>query len=238
MYANKAEQNDSQNRIELTYFYEKENIDFNERKVTAIGFFDSNYNCYACLDLSNYSISVKSNETFSIVRSDVFETEAILNSNSSKVNFPVHLSPMGINGFSDPNKTTPEMPFYASVSYAFLSSVGVGTNPNIIQKEVLLDSDNTVFINNEIRFENIFSNENVLGLLEPGFRSPSSNLFPVDTENNFTYLFFKYKLYFYIHDLSGLNYKRIDTGIWYTLSVPAPKNINGAFNYVIKYERM
>lgn len=38
LYANKAEQNNSQNKIELTYFYEKENIDFNERKVAAIGF--------------------------------------------------------------------------------------------------------------------------------------------------------------------------------------------------------
>ena len=238
LQGSKAEQNNSQNRVEIAYFYGRKNNNINDRKITAIGFFDKYDDCYACLDTSNYSISVKNNEMFSIVRSDIFETEAILNSNSSKVNFPVHLSPMGISGFSDPNKTTPEMPFYSNTSYAFLSSVGVGTNPNIMQKEVLLDSDNAVFINNEIRFENIFSNENVLGLLEPGFRSPSSNLFPVDTENNFTYLFFKYKLYFSINNTSGLNYKHIDTGIWYTLSVPSPKNIDGAFNYAIKYERM
>lgn len=231
--------NTSSNRNEIQYVYMlDENIsDYIGRRITAVGFFDEYGDvCYACLDLYDYSMTIKNNESVAILRKDTLSTEATFTSSSLKVKYPIHLSPFVLDWYEDNPKTTQEYPVYGGFATARLESVGLGTNKTEMKKEVILDSENTIYFGNKIIFKNIFSNENTLGLLQPSFKYPSNDLYPADTTNSFTYVFLKYKLYYNIYDSpNSANYEHIDTGEWYTLSIPF--NIDGEFNYAIQYER-
>lgn len=224
----------STNKNEIEYVYRSNNR-YSNKKITAIGFF-ANDTCYACLDLYDYSLKVKETDNVSIVRKDIISTEATFNSSISKVSYPIHLTPVPIEWYEENPKTTEEYPYYESLASAHIYSVGLGTNKNEMQKEVILDDNNTEFFGNKIIFRDIFSNENLVGILEPNMNYPSNNLYPTDTENYFTHVFIKYKLYYNIYDSEGsANYQHVDTGEWYTLSIPI--TATGDFDYAIKYER-
>ncbi len=224
----------STNKNEIEYIY-KSASRYSNKKITAIGFF-ANDICYACLDLFDYSLTIKETDNVSIVRKDIISTEATFNSSSSRVTYPIHLTPLPIEWNEANPKTTEEYPYYESLASAHIYSVGLGTNKNDMQKEIVLDDNNVEFFGDKIIFRNIFSNENLLGILEPSSRQPSNNLYPTDTENYFTHIFIKYKLYYNIYDRQGgINYQHVDTGKWYTLSVPI--TATGDFDYAIKYER-
>jgi len=226
--------NNSTNKNEIEYIYRTNNR-YNDKKITAIGFFDEDI-CYACLDLFDYSLTIQENDDISIVRKDIISTEAAFNSSTSKLKYPIHLTPLPMDFNIKNPKITEQYPFYENVVSAHLYSVGLGTNKNDMQKEIALDENNTQFLGESIIFRNIFSNENLLDINEPNLRYPNNNLFPTDTENYFTHIFIKYKLYYNIYDRQGsVNYKHIDTGEWYTLSIPFKKS--GEFDYAIKYER-
>jgi len=231
--------NTSTNKNEVQYVYMLDNniSNYIGRKITAIGFFDENGDvCYACLDLYDYRMSIKSNETVAILRKDTLSTEATFTPSSSKVKYPVHLSPLTMEWYEANPKTTEDYPYYGGYVSARLESVGLGTNKTQMQKEVILDNNNTEYFGNKIIFRGIFSNENLLGLLQPSFVYPSNNLYPTDTENSFTYVFLKYKLYYNIYDRQGsINYQHVDSGEWYTLSIPF--KATGNFDYAISYER-
>lgn len=228
--------NNSANKNEIEYIY-RTNNNYNNKKITAIGFFDENGDtCYACLDLYDYSLTIQETDNVSIVRKDIISTEATFNSNTSKIKFPIHLTPIPMEWYEENPKTTQEYPYYEGLVSAHIYSVGLGTNKNDMQKEILLDDNNVEFLGEKIIFRNIFDNKNLLDINEPGYRYPNNNLFPTNTENYFTHIFIKYKLYYNIYDSQGsTNYQHVDTGKWYTLSVPV--NAIGDFDYAIKYER-
>lgn len=224
----------STNKNEIEYVYRTNNR-YSNKKITAIGFF-ANDTCYACLDLYDYSLMIKETDNVSIVRKDIISTEATFNSSTSKVSCPIHLTPLPMEWYETNPKTTQEYPYYEGVVSAHIYSVGLGTNKNEMQKEVILDANNTEFFGNKIIFRDIFSNENLVGILEPNINYPNNNLYPTDTENYFTHVFIKYKLYYNIYDREGsVNYQHVDTGEWYTLSIPI--TTTGDFDYAIKYER-
>lgn len=226
----------SSNKNEIEYLYKIKN-NYTDKKITAIGFFD-NYGdvCFACLDLSDYSLKIKNNEDITIVRKDILSTEANFVASSPKIKYPLHLSPFVLDWNESNPKTTQEYPYFNGTASAHLDSVGLGINKIQMSKEIQLTEDSVEFLGEKIIFRNIFSNENLVGILEPNFRYPSNNLYPSDTGNSFTYIFLKYKLYYNIYDRQGsFNYKHVDTGEWYTLSIPF--RATGNFDYAIEYER-
>ena len=218
------------NEIEVEYRYSSlrhSQADY-DKKITALGFFDSNSQdaiCYACLDLSNYGLYYKSSEDLTIVRVDSLSTKATFTTNNNIIDYPLHLSPrMHKVGYLNYYNLT-----------AYLSSVGLGTNARIMRKEIELDENNTIYFGNKIIFHDILSNENILDILEPNIRQPQNRLYPTDTANNYTYLFLKFKIYRNKFIFEETRWEHIDTGNWYTLSVPI--NVTGDFNYAITYER-
>lgn len=230
--------NNAKNMNTIEYIYEPDNKEqYVGERITALGFFDENGDtCYACIDLFDYGLIIKEKENFSIIRKDNIITEATFNSNSPKITYPIHLTPFPIEWYESNPKTTIEYPYFEGTASAHLYSVGLGTNKNDMQKEIVLDDNNVEFFGDKIIFRNIFSNENLLDINEPSFRYPSNNLYPTNTENYFTHVFMKYKLYYNIYDRQGgINYQHVDTGKWYTLSMPIKET--GEFDYAIKYER-
>lgn len=231
--------NTSTNKIEVEYIY-KPMVDISSyigKKITAIGFFDSYGDvCYACLNLYDYSLTIRNGENIAIARKDTLSTEATFVSSSTKIKYPLHLSPFVLDWYEENPKITTSKPYYGGFVSARLESVGLGTNKNEMRKEITLNEDNTVYFGEQIIFKNIFSNENLLGILQPSFEYPSNSLYPADTQSSFTYIFLKYKLYYNIYsNVGSANYEHVDSGEWYTLSIPF--NITGDFNYAIKYER-
>lgn len=228
---------ENKNEIEYIYRYNKNFIPFYEKRITAIGFFDNEKRfCYACVNLYDYSIKLQKNDALSIVRKDMLLTEANFNSSSSNIKFPIHLLPT-VSYYKVKNpETTESYPYYTDYVSAHLYSVGLGTNKAVMKKEFILDENNTEFFGEKIIFRDILNIENLLGILEPNYKYPSNNLYPVDTANDFTYVFIKYKVYYNIYRYPGSNdYRHVDTGEWYTLSIPV--NASGDFDYAIKYER-
>lgn len=229
--------NSSTNKNEVQYIYTIDSKNYINKKITAIGFFDEfGDTCYACLDLYDYKIIVKDNENLSVARKDTFSTEAFFNSSSPKITYPIHLSPFVKEWNIDNPRTNRWYPVYGGFVSARLESVGLGTNKNEMQKEIALNENNTEYFGNKIIFKNIFSNENLLDILQPNFKQPSNNLYPSNTENHFTYVFLRYNLYYNIYDEVGSsNYDHIYAGEWYTLAIPF--KATGNFNYAIEYER-
>ena len=219
------------NEVEAKYKYSglMHTSQSSNKKITALGFFESRNQdavCYACLDLSNYGLYYKSGEKLTIVRVDSLSTKATFTNNNNIFNYPLHLLPHPTGN--------------AIIYSAYLSSIGLGTNKSEMRKEIELDENNTIYFDNKIIFHDILSNENILDILEPSFKYPYNRLYPTDTANNFTYLFLKFKIYYnkYTYpegDYGPKVWEHIDTGYWYTLSVPI--NVTGDFNYAIAYER-
>lgn len=231
-------ENTSNGGTNVNYQYSLSNTDtwknYVNRKITTLGFADLSNNFYACLDCSNYSLTIKQNEDISIARTDTFKTDSNFYSNNSTINYPVHLSIRGIPSFI--TQGTEDYPQVGKYAYAHLSSIGLGTNKNSIKKEIQLNSDNTTYTDNSIIFKELANGKVVEGLLYPNsIIQPSSTKFPTKTDDLYTYLFFKFKIFHILSNFMG-EYIAQDSGYWYTLSVPIYEN--GVFNYSIKYERM
>ena len=203
------------------------------KKIMALGFADLNNNFYACLDCSNYSLTIKQNEDISIARTDTFRTDAYFNSNNSNINYPVHLSIRGIPAFISTG--TEDYPLVGKYAYAHLKSVGLGRNRNNISKEIQINEDNVTYTDNSIIFNDLANGQIVEGLYYPfSNKYPSSSRYPIKTGELYSYIFFKFEIYHLLSDFAGNNISQ-DSGYYYTLSVPI--NESGTFDYSIKYER-
>lgn len=214
-------------------------INYIDKKITCLGFSCDNDNFLACLDTSEYSLTIKQNEDVTISRTDTFKTDAYFNSNNSLVNYPVHLSVDGIDAFINEDfLNNYNKDYYISKnSFGHLFSVGLGTNKNLMSKEIQINKDNVIYTDNSIIFKNLANGEILEGLLYPGFKIPNSTNYPIKTGDLYSYIFFKFKIYNLLFNKNDYtdNFAQ-DTGFWYTLSVPIKEN--GEFNYSIKYERL
>ena len=229
----------STNKNEIEYIYELNDdiSNYYGNKITAIGFFDYwEETCYACVDLSDYSIEISEGSDISIVRKDTLSTQATFTASYSSVKFPIHLFPSMVEMYIPHPKVTDDFPEYTEYVSAHLESVGLGLNKTTMRKEFQLTDENTEFFGQKIIFRNIFNIENLLDILEPNFRQPSNNLYPIDTKINFTHIFIKYKIYYNRYTYPGSSvFEHVDSGEWYTLSMPI--NQVGEFDYAIEYER-
>ena len=203
------------------------------KKIMALGFADLNNNFYACLDCSNYSLTIKQNEDISIARTDTFRTDAYFNSNNSNINYPVHLSIRGIPAFISTG--TDDFPLVGRYAYAHLKSVGLGRNRNNMSKEIQINEDNVTYTDDSIIFNDLANGKIIEGLYYPASNKyPNSNKYPIKTGELYSYIFFKFEIYHLLSDFAGNNISQ-DSGYYYTLSVPI--NESGTFDYSIKYER-
>ena len=141
------------------------------KKITALGFTDLSNNFYACLDCSNYSLTIKQNEDISIARTDTFKTDAYFNSNNSSINYPVHLSIRGIPAFI--SSGTDDYPLIGKYAYAHLKSVGLGTNRNNMSKEIQINENNVTYTDDSIIFNDLAN-----GKIIEGLYYPASNKYP------------------------------------------------------------
>lgn len=207
---------------------------YTDKKITSLGFADLSNNFYACLDCSNYSLTIKQNEDISIARTDTFKTDAYFNSNNSNVNYPVHLSIRGIPSFISTG--TDDYPLVGRYAYAHLKSVGLGTNRNNMSKEIQINENNVTYTDDSIIFNDLANGKIVEGLYYPASNKyPSSSRYPIKTGKLYSYIFFKFEIYHLLSDYSGNNIAQ-DSNYYYTLSVPIKED--GTFDFSIKYERM
>ena len=230
---------------------------FNNRKITAIGFTTHWWHykelpICAVLDTSNYNIYLNENQKFTVTRKDIFTTDAEFYTNDEeKVKGPAHLSPLGLPQIiyqPDIHKTeknddgTESDSTYSFYDYGkgVLESVGLSQNPNYIEKEYKIGKD-VQAINNgtEIEINGIINDEK-----EEGSIYPSSDLFPSESlypeECNYKYIIFKYVIYQYVAtgqlNSEGNPIQEIkDTGCYYYQAIPL-ENFK-KMKVKIKYER-
>ena len=214
--------------------YNKSWINYEGKKITALGFSDLNgSDFYACLDTSEYSLTIKQSENISVARTDILKTDSFLYSNHPDVKFPLHLSVKGMPAFL--YEGTNDYPYVGNIVFGHLKSVGLGINRNVITKEIQINQDNTIYTDNSIIFNNLANGKIIEGLLYPNLNNtPSNSLFPTKTGEFYSYIFFKFGIYHLLLNELG-EYIPQDSGYWYTLSIPIKQN--GTFDYAIKYER-
>lgn len=201
--------------------------------VTHLGFADSYGKFYACVDVSSAGIYIQPNEDFTVFRRDILSTNAYFTTNNEKVNYPLHL--VSFDNKSVLNAGTSEYPYLEKKIFAKLRSYGFGYSKNIIQDEydIIMTIGEVEFLDTSIII-NVENNETE-GLY------PADDLFPANfvylEKSNYTYIFLKFKVYEIVYKIdSSYNkvYSTVDTGIYYTLSMPIHR---GQFQYRLKYER-
>ena len=189
------------------------------RRIMGIGFGkDDATNIFAYLDTSNMNIVINYNESISISRVDLFQSEGVC----SGLEYPLHL----VNGVALKDTTWNSTTMLNEYTKAKLYSVGFGNTMGLMEEEYLVDDVETERDDTSITF-------NVQRNKKTG-HYPSENLqlgfYPIS--DNSKYLIFKYRLYRI--DARKENIRYLDE--YYTMSVP---NENfGDLNIKLKIERL
>lgn len=220
------------NSIKINYIFDNNSIfiignewhdasilkNYTNRRIMGIGFgIDNTSNIFAYLDTSNMNIIINYNESISISRIDLLQSDGICDG----IDYPLHL--VNDLAFKDTewNSTTGFNEYTKSQLY----SVGFGNKLGLIEEEHLINDveisrDDTSITFNVDRIKKIghYPSEN----LQLGF-------YP--TVDNSKYLIFKYRLY--RHSSGGTN---VYLDEYYTMSMP---NENfGNLNVKLKIERL
>ena len=222
--------------------------DFANKKIMAVGF-GNNRTVFACVDLSNYQISIEDNEPLSIFRRDIITTDGVVDG----IDLPLHLAPFS-NIFKG-NKIE-EVIEYEPV-WATLYSVGFGNVRGVMNEEFIIDKDINIIKENDKEFgfklnkkvgntyypcTKIYSNSNRYPLAEyskkefyPSIGSYAGNSkYPLYA--NFKYIIYKYRLYFMYRNKETGNAKVIFLDEYYTLSYHE-ETAKGLFEIKTKIER-
>lgn len=222
--------------------------DFAGKKITALGYGNST-TVFACVDLSNYQISIEYDEPLSIFRRDIITTDGVVDG----IDLPLHLAPFS-NDFK--KYKIDEIIEYEPV-WATLYSIGFGNVRGVMSEEFIINKDVKVIKENDKEFgfklnkkagntyypyAIIYSNSNKYPLAEqskkefyPGIKSYSgSGKYPLFA--NIKYIIYKYRLYYMYRDKVTGNAKVIFLNEYYTLSYHEEK-AKGLFEIKTKIER-
>lgn len=189
----------------------------------------------AVLDVSNYDIYIQKGEEIQITRIDEISSDAIFTSLHEKINCPVHLLPLGIDGIIPEQKLVAQDDLnYITIynnAYARLTNFGFGNKPDNIELEYDIEG------NYEVN-ENIFSIKKIWspkGLYPSQELYPSDDLYPDDIP--YEYLILKFKLFQKVAEGTYEDYIEVEkfTGAEYLQAISLDKRGNIDLN--IKYER-
>ena len=228
----KAKTTRTNNSIRINYVFDSNSLfiidnlwheasimkNYANRRIMGIGFgIDNSTNIFAYLDTSNMNIVINYNESISISRVDLLQSDGVCDG----IEYPLHL--VNDLAFKDTkwNSTTG----FNEYTKSQLCSVGFGNKLGLIEEEHLIndveisrDDTSITFNTNRIKKVGNYPSEN----LRLGF-------YP--TMDNSKYLIFKYRLY--RHSSDGTN-AYLDE--YYTMSMP---NENfGNLNVKLKIERL
>lgn len=177
---------DSRFSYHNSYYAGKNFDDFNERKITAIGF-GSNRQCFTFLDTSNMNIIINNKEDFIITRVDNIQSSGI----ADGIEYPLHL----INDIAKREEITKEIDEGGRIitvnesTMAQLYSIGFGNTIGLMEEEYLID-------NVEIDTDETSITFNVSRTKKIGhYPSEDLHLGFYPTIDNSKYLLFKYRLY-------------------------------------------
>lgn len=243
------------NRIITEYFYNsysnvrvfdysdntsKEIKDFNNRKITAIGFnttyLDLNSSdtpVCSVIDTANYNLYLLNDQKLTFSRKDIVETDGIFKSDLKNVTFPLHLSVAGIE-----EKTNEWVCENHGNGYGKLKSIGLSTNDKLdIEKEFYIeDIGYTVKKNNNrIEFNEIDNYLSIEKLLPNSKILPLANLYPLTPQ--YKYIVFKYAVIqndIVMSDTTGDSEYPIERGFYY---VAYPISRYGKSKIYLEYER-
>ena len=250
----------SGNKVEITYEYTSlggvfdasdewfiDGVDlslYDGKKITAIGFGSDieeggNYQLCACIDTSNYSMTLDATRGIYISRKDIISSNAICDG----YEFPLHLAPK-----------TNYIKNNMSVK-AVLYSVGFGNSRGKMSQEFVIGKDAEVKIIDDFSYGIIMKNPISVALYPQTKIQPLANRYPIQPEykatiypqekryasNNmyptkagYNYIIFKYRLYYYdINDY--YNQKLVYLDEYYTMSYA--HNPKGLFTIKNKIER-
>lgn len=218
--------------------------DYEGYKIYFLGFsygWDPDNDTLAVLDVSNYDIYIQKGEEIQITRIDEISSDAIFTSLHEKINCPVHLLPLGIDGIIPEQKLVAQDGLnYITIynnAYARLTNFGFGNKPDNIELEYDIEG------NYEVN-ENIFSIKKIWspkGLYPSQDLYPSDDLYPDDIP--YEYLILKFKLFQKVAEDDAtyedvINDRKIVekfTGAEYLQAIPLDKR--GYVDLNIKYER-
>lgn len=222
--------------------------DFVEKKITSLGYGNST-TVFACVDLSNYQISIEYDEPLSIFRRDIITTDGVVDG----IDLPLHLAPFS-NDFK--KYKIDEIIEYEPV-WATLYSIGFGNVRGVMSEEFIINKDVKVIKENDKEFGfklnkkggntyyphvTIYSNSNRYPIAEhpkkefyPGAGSYSGiGKYPLFA--NIKYIIYKYRLYYMYRDKTTGNAKVVFLNEYYTLSYHDEK-ARGLFEIKTKIER-
>lgn len=222
------------NSIRINYIFDNNSIfiignewydasvmkNYANRRIMGIGFgIDDTSNIFAYLDTSNMNIIINYNESISISRIDLLQSDGICDG----IDYPLHL----VNDFAFRDTEDIEVNELYTQEYtkAQLYSVGFGNYRGLMEEEYLVDNVEIDRDDNSITFN--IQRDKIIG------KYPSNNLWLgfTPTKDNSKYLIFKYRLY-RIDGFNNVNY--LDE--YYTMSMP---NENfGDLNIKLKIERL
>lgn len=220
------------------------------KKITAIGFstrddiIQTTNKILAILDTSNYNLTVPIDSPLIISRKDNSVTDAIFN--SKDVEFPLHLSPLGLRQI----RLFGSQALYSS-EYGIIYSVGLGSSAGVMQEEYIVGEDidikqidnfsfkfvlqkateNTYYPNNGIYLSSSKypTRYNVIKEIYPQNEiMPTSGKYPM--QSTYKYIIIKYKCYYV-----DTNKQMVYSDKEYTMSIYSEKK--GLFDVITKIER-
>lgn len=205
------------NSIKINYIFDNNSIfiignewhdasilkNYTNRRIMGIGFgIDNTSNIFAYLDTSNMNIIINYNESISISRIDLLQSDGICEG----IDYPLHL----VNDFAFKNTKDVIVDELYTQEYtkAQLYSVGFGSYKGVMEEEYLIGNVETDRTNDSITFN--IQRDKLIG------KYPSDNLWLgfTPTKDNSKYLIFKYRLY-RIDGFNNVNY--LDE--YYTMSM-------------------
>lgn len=220
------------------------------KKITAIGFstrqdiINTDSKILAILDTSNYSLNVPIDSPLIISRKDNSTTDAVFN--SKDVDFPLHLSSIGLRQI----RLFGDQALHSS-EYGLIYSVGLGSSAGVMQEEYIVGEDvdikqiddysfkfvlqkateNTYYPNNGIYLSSSKypTRYNVIKEIYPQNEiMPTSGKYPM--QSTYKYIIIKYKCYYV-----DTNKQIVYSGKEYTMSIYSEKK--GLFDVITKIER-
>lgn len=222
------------NSIKINYIFDNNSIfiignewhdasilkNYTNRRIMGIGFgIDNTSNIFAYLDTSNMNIIINYNESISISRIDLLQSDGICEG----IDYPLHL----VNDFAFKNTKDVIVDELYTQEYtkAQLYSVGFGSYKGVMEEEYLIGNVETDRTNDSITFN--IQRDKLIG------KYPSDNLWLgfTPTKDNSKYLIFKYRLY-RIDGFNNVNY--LDE--YYTMSMP--NETFGNLDVKLKIERL
>ena len=143
--------------------------DYSGKKITGIGFANSNHNILAFVDTSTYAIDVVQDEHLVITRNDEFKT----NMTCKGYDLPLHLAPSKRFVTVVPGDDRKE-----EILYARLYSVGYGTALGRMEDEFKIDNNEIIIEENNYDFTFALSTGQRLTVFPRSSLQPTSSKYP------------------------------------------------------------